>query len=36
MPTFNLVSKKRTPDICKEIYSSGSPENIQLFKKESS
>ena len=30
------VSKKRTSDSCKEIYSTGSAENIQLFKKESS
>ena len=28
------VSKKRTSDICKEVYSTGTSERIQLFKEE--
>ena len=32
--TFFLVSKKRTSDICKEVYSTGTSERIQLFKEE--
>ena len=36
MPTFNQLVRKGRQTICKEIYSTGSAENIQLFKKESS
>ena len=34
MPTFNQLVKKRTSDICKEVYSTSTSERIQLFKEE--
>ena len=34
MPTFNQLVREGTSDICKEVYSTGASERIQLFKKE--